>query len=63
MCPFSGLSVSSPAGKGDHVNHAAVGKLLGKTLLDKRKILFSYLLVVLISPEVTFLLLGSSIVS
>lgn len=33
-CPFSGQSVS-PAGKPDPTNYAAMGNLLGKTLLDQ----------------------------
>lgn len=33
LCPFSGHSVS-PAGKPDPTNYAAMGNLLGKTLLE-----------------------------
>lgn len=50
--PFSGLSVSSsPTVKGDPTNRVSVGKLLGKTLLEKRNISFLYLLVVLIDKK------------
>lgn len=42
---------SSLAGKEEPTNRAAMGKLLGKMLLEKRKIFFSYLLVVWIGQS------------
>lgn len=46
---FECLFLSSREGR--PTNHAAMGKLLGKALLEKRSISFLYLLVVLIDQK------------